>query len=483
MQTRFMRAWILSGLVAFFAALPLAPPASAWEAPSAGEGVTIFLLAPAMHAISMTKGPDGNMWFTGASSKMEGNEARIGRIAPNGEVTEFNLPGSGYSNYALGMVAGPDGNLWFAQPGVNRIGRITTSGAITQFQLPTPDSQPNDVAVGADGNLWFAEAGASKIGRITTGGEITEFALSPGRAPAGIAPGPDGSLWFTEQAVNQIGRITTTGEVAEFPIPGRDSRPSAIALGPDDNLWFTEHNTNKIGRIAPDGTIVQFPVPAIGADAIAAGPDGNLWFTNYLTVGSISPSGLPVQQLCLSASCRLPPLSIAAGDEGNLWLGTSIEYPSGGGGMTAILTAQYQPGYIAKFSPATPRVEIGPRARPLSGRATDLRVTCEAATACRGAIRLTRQVSAYPKNFVYAPPKFVGGHRYELAPGESRRIRLRLTGSFAEKLRDRGLLAMWALAGTRTHAEAIQSVLLRSVTRGKRRQRKDQKSAILRSFS
>jgi virginiamycin B lyase len=93
-------------------------------------------------------------------------------------------------------------------PSGNKIGRITPQGTITEFLVPTADSNPWLITAGPDGNLWFTESYINHIGRITPQGTITEFAIPhPGSVPDGITAGPDGNLWFTERE-STIGRIT-----------------------------------------------------------------------------------------------------------------------------------------------------------------------------------------------------------------------------------------------------------------------------------
>src|SRR5215467_2422810 len=59
--------------------------------------------------------------------------AKIGRITPAGEITEYPLPANTLAG-APGITVGPDGALWFTLFGANQIGRITTAGVITTFQ-------------------------------------------------------------------------------------------------------------------------------------------------------------------------------------------------------------------------------------------------------------------------------------------------------------------------------------------------------------
>jgi virginiamycin B lyase len=73
---------------------------------------------------------------------------------------------------------GADGNLWFTEELGNRIGRISPDGTITEFTLPTANSGPIGITVGPDGNLCFTEFNANQIGMIRPDGStITEFGL------------------------------------------------------------------------------------------------------------------------------------------------------------------------------------------------------------------------------------------------------------------------------------------------------------------
>ena len=73
------------------------------------------------------------------------------------------------------MVAGPDGAFWFIENGANQIGRITPEGAITEYPIPTASSYPIRLTVGPDNAVWFGMYGASKIGRISPAGEINRI--------------------------------------------------------------------------------------------------------------------------------------------------------------------------------------------------------------------------------------------------------------------------------------------------------------------
>ena len=119
----------------------------------------------------------------------------------------------------VGIIEGADGNLWFGEHVGQKIGRITPQGHITEFDLLAPNAGPNGMILGPDGNVWFSETEVSAIGRITPKGDITEFSdgISPGARPLSIMA-RDGMLWFSEAAGNRIGRITTDGKGAADPV-------------------------------------------------------------------------------------------------------------------------------------------------------------------------------------------------------------------------------------------------------------------------
>jgi streptogramin lyase len=260
---------------------------------------------------TIVSGQDGNLWFTWG-------EWRIGRMSPEGAVTEFRLSSVAPKPIPIGIAAGPDGNLWFTEAGSNKIGRMTTSGVVTEFPLPPPGRRLGMIAAGPDGNLWFTEQ-IGAIGRITPSGTVTEFPLpAPGGTAFGIARGPDGNLWFTID--DRIGRITPAGVITEFPVPTPSAGASYIVAGPDGALWFTEVRANKIGRITTSGEITEFLIPTPGSEpqGIVAGPDGRLYFAESVAsqIGRITTAGV-IDEFSIPVAYYE---GVTVGPDGAIWL-------------------------------------------------------------------------------------------------------------------------------------------------------------------
>jgi len=318
----------------------------AWESPRL-EPRTMLSLTVTNFPIPMveivqpdgiTKGSDGNLWFT------ENATGRIGRMTPSGVFTEYTLPAipppagspagtAGTTPHPTAITAGPDGALWFTGiPG--EIGRITTAGVVTELAVPavpppagsspgtasTPVT-PTAIAAGPDGALWFTGV-PGEVGRISTMGVVTEFAVPEIPPPAGSKPGaagmpatlnaitagPDGALWFTG-IPGEVGRITTAGVVTEFAVPaipppagsspGTAGTPATledITAGPGGSLWFTGV-AGEVGRITTAGVVSEYATPNFTPPSnsivttITMGPDGNLWITGNTAIGRITPTG------------------------------------------------------------------------------------------------------------------------------------------------------------------------------------------------
>jgi streptogramin lyase len=343
----------------------LATFALAFAAPTGAAAAPVGLI----HEIRMhtniggiAAGPEGDLWFTLNTPFGKKRKVAVGRITPQGKVTEFTA-GLSPKLEPSQIVAGPDGNLWFtldpgiAAPSGGGVGRITPEGTITEFLEP-PDLHgvPFEIVAGPDGNLWFDHAAiltptGQAIGRITPQGEIAEFSagLNEKAAVTNLTAGTDGNVWFGDNSSHPaIGRVTPAGEITEFGgIPPREFPIlEGPAPGPDGRLWFSANEpTTAVERISSTGTIERFHA---GLDRRAeyvgpfvAGPDGKAWFRvekrpprhgpkehGLTAIGRISPSG----RIAEFSHCLRPlpefagPNFLTVGPEGDVWFTT---WPSG----------------------------------------------------------------------------------------------------------------------------------------------------------
>lgn len=362
--------------------------------------------------------------------------APAGAAVP-GEVARFELPAGSEPD---GIAAGADGNLWFAERGADRIGRITPDGTITEFPLPTPEAEPSQVTAGADGDVWFTELRPGNIGRITPGGEVTEFAVCDYCRPWGVTAGPEGDVWFTLPVAGEVGRITPTGQVTRFPLAVGSNEPTMIAAGDDGNLWIADRGLVKeeptigqIVRLTPTGEATRFLVPTPTENfrpiGIAPGPDGALWFAGSGTgVGRIDTTG-QVTEFPLPLFGESD--SIVSGPDGNIWFGmsgpaaadgaigrltidghlTTYPIPYGSRGVTVgpdgdIWFTEWAGHGIGRVVPGAPGIEIAsPRTVLRSDGKAGITLVCSGGapgTRCEGGIFISARVRPTSRGH-YAP--------------------------------------------------------------------------------
>ena len=227
---------------------------SEFAIPTAGSGLW-----------GITSGPDGNVWFAEQTGNptTQGSRGAVGRITPEGAIAEFrsSIPEA----TPVAIVAGPDGNLWFTEFNAHRIGRITPEGLVTESErLPGEIRGPVTITVGPDGALWFVDdlIAYGKVSRITTSWNLSEFVIpSADVRSQGITTGADGNLWFTDRVGNKIWRLAT------------GSSPAQCSTGPQNLCLNADRFRVEVNwRVPSQGT------SGVGRAVSLTGDTGYFWF-------------------------------------------------------------------------------------------------------------------------------------------------------------------------------------------------------------
>lgn len=260
--------------------------------------------------IVLASGPDGLIWF------VTGNE--VGTINSSGAVKL----GTFQTTASVGEIAwGPDGNLWFTELSDHLIGKMTPDGVVTEYSFGGSghafSGLKQSITTGPDGNLWFTNSDSGLIGRVTLNGDVTLFNLPTGLNPSQIITGPDGNLWFASTGSNlNIGRITTAGIVSLFVVP--NVYVHEIATGSDGGVWFT--GEAKVGRIDPgllgNGVSTNISVEqgaattVVVADAVSSvPPDSSVqidWGNGQISPGSLQADGAGTFRVLGAMAYELP---------------------------------------------------------------------------------------------------------------------------------------------------------------------------------
>ena len=165
-----------------------------------GPGIPAGILNPGSAVVSMTAGPDGDMWFTDQGTGVTPATPALGRIDPStGVITEFTNPtGLNASGSPYGIGVGADGNVWFTDKSTTKaIGRFGVGVPAASVAAPVvagsgeqgtqqecegdrwsdwAGEQPSVSASSYDGYQWLLDgsaiAGASSQSYTPTGANV-----------------------------------------------------------------------------------------------------------------------------------------------------------------------------------------------------------------------------------------------------------------------------------------------------------------------
>ncbi|MDA4896115.1 virginiamycin B lyase, partial [Streptomyces sp. MS2A] len=86
-------------------------------------------------------------------------------LTESGDITEYTIPTE--SAGASIITSGIDGELWFTEYKAGKIGKITPQGKITEYALP-PGAAPFGIAAGCDDAMWYTDMAGHQIGRLSS---------------------------------------------------------------------------------------------------------------------------------------------------------------------------------------------------------------------------------------------------------------------------------------------------------------------------
>jgi streptogramin lyase len=277
---------------------------------------------------AITNGSDGNRWFT-EGTEFTGAPAKIARITPAGDITEFAPDVADGCNFCIITVIaqGPGGILYITSndPTLMRF-NVATESFETPVQMPNTSALGGNLAVSAT-DVWITDFNNDMIWRYhLSDGLFTPFAVSD---PGDVAVDVAGNAWFTQPGdvnapgTSNIGRIdAATGGVTLTPTTDGTTTvaPRDITVASDGQVWFTARFTPQaVGRLNPtDNSVTLFPVANTGPSGIAAAPDGSVWFTQETkgNAARITNAGVITEGKAVKGSS---PFGITVDTNGDPW--------------------------------------------------------------------------------------------------------------------------------------------------------------------
>lgn len=324
----------------------------AWRTPTGT--VNLLPMATTGIPLSLTFGPDGNIWWTTTRLAPRIKIGRINVTQMPVTLQEFDVPTS-FVGDASHITRGPDGNLWLAEAPGNRIWRVTPDLVFRSFPIGSgTGAELADIVTGPDGNLWFGDSVPSprRVLRFIPPRAASLRVTAPTTVTAGVpfmvtvtaidatnntdstAYAYRGTVRFTssdlsavlpasytftatdrgvhsftvtlrtagapsfsveDTVVSTIKSIRST--ISEFPLPlPSTAEPTKIIKDRNGKLWITEPGAARVLQLSTSGIVERtFNLPLATAsdpEAIVEGPDGDLWIALYRNhrIGRITPT-------------------------------------------------------------------------------------------------------------------------------------------------------------------------------------------------
>src|ERR1043166_3066691 len=71
--------------------------------------------------------------------------------------TQFPLPNPSPAAQPFGILKYTDHAMWFTEKAAGKLGRIAPDGTLTEYALPNANSQPTALVIASDFHIWFTE--------------------------------------------------------------------------------------------------------------------------------------------------------------------------------------------------------------------------------------------------------------------------------------------------------------------------------------
>ncbi|HEX8299022.1 MAG TPA: response regulator, partial [Rubricoccaceae bacterium] len=256
-----------------------------------GEGVRTLVVAR-----------DGRLWVGTGSAIVAPDGRRIG--------TSQGLP----DGTLAAMVEGPDGSIWTGSTG---LGRIAPDGSVRVYALPGRPTAPlvNALLFDQAGTLWVAaDNGVSQLDVRSGGTRLVPVQTGRGTEVVNaLAQAPSGEVWggFSDHGLVRF----TSGGPELHPFRGRLAGATlyALATAPDGRLWAG--TTRGLVRLDPSRATAGQALPAIvyDADRGFTPVESNLGALRWDAAGLLwsgTPSGLVRYDPRATRAVRVPRVHI-----------------------------------------------------------------------------------------------------------------------------------------------------------------------------
>lgn len=232
---------------------------------------------------------DGKVW----ASDTAGNQL-VAMDPSTGQVSSVQVPSN--SSFPYTLTKGPDGSLWFTELFTGKIGVLSQNGTIREYPLPGgADAEPSQIVFANATTGYYSDVGESE----PQGGGVYSFSLDHFAPkllggthlvdPTSLSIG-SGAIWVALHGSSSVASYNLTTRAWSYypttPVSWVETTLPYFVNASGSAVWFNEHYGNRIGMIdVANGSLTEYSESSqptngntIGNTLTFAVGDGRTWF-------------------------------------------------------------------------------------------------------------------------------------------------------------------------------------------------------------
>ena len=241
--------------------------------------VTSFTMPTGFFPAYLATGPDGDLYVSGNGADY------VIRMTTSGTIARLPIP-SHDRTFSDGIVGGATA-VWFVEGA--HLGRITPDGTVTEYAYQSHSTTNNGAGITIDerGQPWFVDTQAQTLGLFNNqAGALQEF---PSGTLSGCVPydilSAAGFFWVgCGSPTPALAKVTTHAKVTIYTVAIRVGQtPQSMAVGPNGDPWMVTPIANALSDFDPKTNAMTTYLPPLRmflGPTLTLAPDGNLWMAS-----------------------------------------------------------------------------------------------------------------------------------------------------------------------------------------------------------
>jgi sugar lactone lactonase YvrE len=247
-----------------------------------------------------------------------GNDGRIFRTDPQGQVTVVATVPASETPYLVDIAIDADGNFWVPNFYYSKVFRVTPAGVVTSVKVTQLNTLRGIDIDGAGNLILTGELGSEyRVIKRTPQGVETVLWSNGLNQPFGMVRDSQGNLVISNYGDNTLSKVDSAGAIRSFATGL--SRPQGLAIDGAGNFYVANSGDNTVAKVAPDGTVTTFATGFNQPSDVKLDASGNVFVSNTGDNSIIKISSAGAKEVFARGVANYP-TGLAYDAAGNLYI-------------------------------------------------------------------------------------------------------------------------------------------------------------------